>query len=107
MVVSILKGAVFMRILFKILAAPFVVVLSILWALLAFVFGALEGILQYVCGFGILLTIVFFVAGYTPAGIFFFIFSFLISPVGLPLVADSLIDLVAGLNDMLKNFIMA
>ena len=96
-----------MRILFKIILAPFVVVLSILWAVMAFVFGVLEGILQYVCGFGALLSIVFFIAGYVPSGVFCAVCAFLISPVGLPLVADFLIDLVAGLNDILKNFIMA
>ena len=94
-----------MRIIFKIIAAPFVVVLSILWAVLAFVFGVLEGILQYVCGIAALLSIVCFIAGYVPSGIFFAVGAFLISPVGLPLVADLLIDLVAGLNDALKNFI--
>jgi hypothetical protein len=96
-----------MRILFKIIAAPFVVILSILWAVLAFVFGALEGLLQYVCGFGVLLSIAFFIGGFTPSGIFCLVFSFLISPVGLPLIADFLIDCVAGLNNALKNFIMA
>ena len=94
-----------MRFLFKIIAAPFVVVLSILWAVLAFVFGVLEGILQYVCGLAALLSIGCFIAGFIPSGIFFAVSAFLISPVGLPLVADLLIDLVAGLNDALKNFI--
>jgi len=96
-----------MRIIFKIIAAPFVLVLSILWAVLAFVFGVLEGILHYVCGLAVLLSIVFFIGGYTPSGIFCAVCAFLISPVGLPLIADFLIELVAGLNDALKHFIMA
>jgi hypothetical protein len=96
-----------MRILFKIAAAPFVVVLSILWAVLAFVFGVMEGILQYVCGFAVLLSIAFFIGGFTPSGIFCAVCAFLISPVGLPLIADFLIGLVASLNNALKDFIAA
>jgi hypothetical protein len=96
-----------MRILLKIIAAPFVVALSILWAVLAFVFGVVGGILGYVCGLAALLSIAFFIGGFMPGGIFFAVFAFLISPVGLPLVADFLIELVAGLNDALKNFITA
>ena len=94
-----------MRILFKIIAVPFVVALSILWAVLAFVFGALEGILQYVCGFGVLLSIAFFIGGFIPSGIFCAVFAFLISPVGLPLIAQWLIDLVEAINGSLANFI--
>ena len=96
-----------MRILFKIIAAPFVVALTLLWAVMAFVFGIAGELLKFVCGIGVLLAIIFFIAGYTPSGIFCLICSFLISPYGLPLVADLLIELVAGLNDALKNFIMA
>jgi hypothetical protein len=96
-----------MRILFKIIAAPFVVVLSILWAVLAFVFGVIGGILQYVCGFAALLSIAFFIGGFTPSGIFCAVVAFLIFPVGLPLIADFLVGCVARLNDALKDFIMA
>ncbi|GHV45617.1 hypothetical protein FACS189492_2930 [Clostridia bacterium] len=96
-----------MRILFKIIAVPFVAVLSVLWAILVFVFGVIGGILQYVCGFAALLSIVFFIGGFTPSGIFCAVVAFLISPVGLPLVADFLVDAVGGINSALVNFIMA
>ena len=94
-----------MRFILKIVAAPFVLALSVLWAVMAFVFGVASGLLEILCGFGVLLSIVFFCAGMTPNGIFFLVLSFLISPVGLPLIADGLIKIVASMNGALITFI--
>jgi len=94
-----------MRIILKILAAPFVVVLTVSWAVLFFVFCFAETILSWVSGLAGLLAIVFFIAGMTPNGIVFAVLAFLISPVGLPAVAKWLIDRLGGMNNRLKNFI--
>ena len=96
-----------MRIIFKIILAPFVLVLSVLWAVMAFVFGVAGGLLKPVCGIGVILSIIFFIAGFIPNGIFFLVLSFLISPVGLPLIADLLIDGLNNLNCALISFIAA
>ena len=94
-----------MRIIFKILAAPFVPVLTVLWAVSVFLFGVISGILELVCGLTVLVSIALFVMGQTTGGIVFMIAAFLISPVGLPLIADWLIERLAVLNDNLKFFI--
>ena len=94
-----------MRIILKILAAPFVVVLTISWALLVFLFSWAETILNFVSGIAALVALVMFIFGQTSGGILFAIIAFLISPVGIPLVAKWLIDKLDDLNDALKCFI--
>ena len=94
-----------MRIILKIIAAPFVVVLSVAWAFLIFVFCWLETILQYVSGIAGLIALVLFIMGQTTGGIVFAVIAFLISQVGLPVIAKWLIDKLDDINDALKNFI--
>ena len=94
-----------MRIILKILAAPFVVILSILWAMLVFLFSVMSGILQIVCGIGALLSIVAFIGGQPQTGIFLIVISFLISPLGIPIIAEWLIGKLGDLNENLKFFI--
>ena len=94
-----------MRIILKILAAPFVVALTVSWALLVFVFCWAEMILQYVSGLAGLVALILFIIGQTTGGIVFMVIAFLISPVGLPAIAKWLIDKVDDLNDALKCFI--
>ncbi|MDR1541130.1 MAG: CD1845 family protein [Clostridiales bacterium] len=94
-----------MRILFKIIAAPFVVVLTILWAMLVFLFSVASGLLKIVCGLGILCSPLLLFGRQTTNGLIVMFLAFLISPAGLPLIAEWLIDRVADLNDALKGFI--
>ena len=94
-----------MRILFKIFAAPSVVILTISWAMLVFLFAWAELILEYVSGATMLIAIALFVTGQTTGGIVLAVVAFLLSPIGLPLIASWLIDKVADLNNALKNFI--
>ena len=96
-----------MRIILKILAAPFWAVLSVLWAVLVFVFCTAKVLLQIVSGLGILLALVLFFTGQTTGGIVFGIIAFLISPVGLPLIAEWLIDRLGDAKSALGNFITA
>lgn len=94
-----------MRIILKILAAPFVVVLTVSWAFLVFVSCFAETILQYVSGLAALVALALFIMGQTTGGIVFAVIAFLISPVGIPAVAKWLIDKLDDLNDALKCFI--
>jgi len=94
-----------MRIILKILAAPFVVALTVSWALLVFVFCWAEMILQYVSGIAGLVSLILFIIGQTTGGIVFIVIAFLISPVGIPAIAKWLIDKLDDLNDALKCFI--
>ena len=94
-----------MRILLKIIAAPFVVVLTVLAAIITFLF-CVGGALCYVACVGVtLLAIVAFITGQTTGGIAGLVIAFLISPFGLPAIADWLIEKLHDLNFALRDFI--
>ena len=96
-----------MRFFLKVLAAPFVIVLTILWALMVFLFCWAAAVLNFVSGIAGLIAIVLFISGQTTAGIVIAVIAFLISPVGIPAIARWLIDKIEDLNDTLKCFITA
>ena len=95
-----------MRIILKILAAPFVAVLTVLWAVMVFLFCWAETILNIASGISGLVAIVLIIIGITSGGIVFAIISFLISPVGIPAIANWLIEKLDDLNGALKDFIL-
>jgi hypothetical protein len=94
-----------MRIILKIIAAPFVVVLTISWAIMVFLFCWAEMILKFLSGITGLIAIVMLIAGQTQGGIVFGVIAFLASPIGIPAVAKWLIDKLGDWNDALKCFI--
>ena len=94
-----------MRTIGKILAAPFVVVLTVLWAVLVFVFCWAQTVLNFVSGLVALLAIILLITGQITGGIVFAVVAFLISPVGIPAIAEWLIDRLSDINNALKNFI--
>jgi len=85
-----MKGVAFMRIILKIIAAPFAVILTIAVAMFIFLFVLSEKILSLVSGLMALF------------GIFL---AFLASPVGIPAIAEWLISKLYGLNHALRDFI--
>jgi len=94
-----------MRIILKIIAAPFIVVLTIFSALMVFLFCWAEMILKFASGITGLVAIVLIIIGQTPGGIVFAVIAFLISPIGIPIIAKWLIEKLDDLNDTLKCFI--
>ena len=94
-----------MRIILKIIAAPFVVVLTISGAVLIFLFCWAEMVLKFASGIVGLVAIILLIAGQTQGSIIFAAIAFLISPVGIPAFAKWLIDKLSDLNDTLKCFI--
>ena len=92
---------------FKIIAAPFVVILTITVAILTFLFCWAKTFLEIISGLGVLLSIVLFFIGQKVGCCVFLILSFLISPLGIPAIADWLIDKVDDLNYSLRYFIMS
>ena len=96
-----------MRILLKILAIPFIIVLSITVAFLYFIFSFSEWICTVaavlIAGLGVL---TFITGGTVFNGIALLILGFLISPFGLRAVIEWGIDKMADLNDSLKEFVM-
>ena len=94
-----------MRIILKILVAPFVVVLTILWAVLVFLFAWAKTIVEIASGLVMIIAIILFISKETTGGIVFTIIAFLMSPIGIPRIAEWLIDKIGDLNEALKDFI--
>ena len=94
-----------MRVIIKIFAAPLLAVLFILCPVFDFVFIRIGMLLKLLAGICLLTAIVFFVQGKVSFGIFFLVTAFLISPLGIPLIVEWLIDRLYTLRDALIDFI--
>ena len=91
-----------MRIILKLLAAPFVLALTLLVAVLNFAFSSwVFCTLSFLCLIGALFALL---TG-DRWGIQGLVIAFAVSPFGLPAVAEWLIDKLDSLNYSLKSFI--
>lgn len=96
-----------MKILFKVIAIPFIIVLSISVAFLYFIFCVSEWICTVAAVLlAVLGTFTFITGGSTFNGVVLIILGFLISPLGLRAVIEWFIDRLADLNYSLKNYVM-
>jgi len=93
-----------MRIILKILAAPLVAVLFVLCPLILFVFVTIKVILKILAGILIVAAILFFIQHNTSAGVAFLIAAILISPIGIPAIAEWLVKHLHGVYFSLKEF---
>jgi len=95
----------FIKLIFKIIAAPFVILLTIATPMIEFCYAA--AFLQVVSGIGVLISIALLISGEKLGfGVFLFL-SFLISPLGIPAIAEHLIDGLHSLNSSLRFFIVS
>lgn len=96
-----------MRLLLKLFAAPVMLALTILTAMLMFLFDICSFLLTAASVITALLGIgLFFMP--TPHGGFIFLFlAFLLSPYGLQAVAGLLIEAVDGLGSSLRQFLVS
>ena len=92
-------------IVLKILAAPFVVVLTILAAVVSFLFCMATAVCVVACVALTLLAVVLFIGGQTLGGAVFLVLAFLVSPYGIPAIADWLVERLYSLNYALRDFI--
>lgn len=98
-----LKGAIIMRIILKIIAAPFVVALTVIGAVFAFILF-LSAWIFYVAAFVFgILGIAGMIQGDVSGGLGVLVIAFVIFI--LPTVAEWIADKLADLNDSLKLFI--
>ena len=94
-----------MRIILKILVAPFVLALTLTVAILIFLHGIAGAILDALCGLMVLFSLfALFIEKDTAYGWQGMVIAFCISPVGLPAVAEWLIVKLDDFNDSLKCF---
>ena len=93
-------------IVLKVLAAPFVVALTWLVAIVSFLYCVASG-LGHIGGVGLtLLARVLFIGGQTLGGVVFLVLAFLLSPFGIPAIADWLMDRLYSLKYSLQDFII-
>lgn len=92
-------------IILKILAVPFVVVLTIMAAVVSFMFCVASAVCVTACMVLTLLALVLFIGGQTLGGIVFLVLAFLTSPFGIPAIAEWLVNKLHDLNYTLRNFI--
>ena len=90
-------------IVLKILAAPFVVVLTVLAAVVSFLFCVAGAVCVVGCGYSIENMEEF--VGQTLGGVVFLVLAFLVSPYGIPAIADWLVERLYSLNYALRDFI--
>lgn len=96
-----------MRLLLKLFAAPVMLALTILAAMLMFLFDICSFLLTVASVITALLGIGLFFTP-TPHGGFIFLFlAFLLSPYGLQAVAGLLIEAVEGLGSSLRQFLVS
>lgn len=95
-----------MKILFKLIAVPFMLTLTVTMPVLIFLFCYAVTFLETVSGIGALIGAIMLLVGERFDGCVILALSFLISPLGIPAIAEWLIDRLNGLNYLLRNFIM-
>ena len=92
-------------IVLKILAAPVVVALTLLAAVVSFLLCVAGAVCVVGCVVLTLLALVLFIGGQTLGGVVFLVLAFLVSPFGIPAIADWLMDRLYSLKYSLQDFI--
>lgn len=92
-------------IVLKILAAPFVVALTLLVAIVSFLYCVASALCHIGCVVLTLLALVLFIGGQTVGGIVFLVLAFLVSPFGVPAIAEWLVDKLHSAKFALRDFI--
>ena len=87
-------------IVLKILATPFVVALTLIVAIVSFLYCVASALCHIT-----LLALVLFIGGQTLGGVVFLVLAFLVSPFGIPAIADWLMDRLYSLKCSLQDFI--
>ena len=94
-----------MRLILKILAAPVVLILTIVVAFCKFIVAVSGAILSVVAVIIFLLGVACFFIPMVAQGIAVIVLAFLISPLGIPAFAGWFVERVDDLNGSLKSFI--
>ena len=94
-----------MRLIFKLLAFPFVLVTGLLYLVCKFLVIASGAVLGILSGIVFLASLVLFFTAGMWAGLAWLVIAFLISPYGLPMAAAWLGGIIGGANSALKDFV--
>ena len=96
-----------MRLLLKVLSLPLVAALSVTVMLLSFLVACADAVLKLVSFLAFLLGAGVAIVTDPVAGGLILLAAFLVSPFGLPLLANWLLDRMADLNFALREFIVS
>lgn len=94
-----------MRLIFKLLAFPFVLVTGLLYLVCKFLVIASGAVLGILSGIVFLASLVLFFTAGLWAGHAWLLIAFLISPYGLPMAAAWLVGMIGGANHALRDFV--
>lgn len=94
-----------MRLIFKLLAFPFVLVTGLLYLVCKFLVIASGAVLGILSGIVFLASLVLFFTAGVWAGLAWLVIAFLISPYGLPMAAAWLVGMIGGANHAFKDFV--
>lgn len=94
-----------MRLVLKVFSLPVILVLSLMVAVLTFLAACVTSVLKFLAVPAAMLGLAVAIFTAPMAGILIIAGAFLISPYGLPLLANWLLDWMAELNFTLRNFI--
>ena len=94
-----------MRLIFKLLAFPFVLVTGLLYLVCKFLVIASGAVLGILSGIVFQASLVLFYTAGMWAGLAWLVMAFLISPYGLPMAAAWLVGMIGGANHALKDFV--
>ena len=94
-----------MRLIFKLLAFPFVLVTGLLYLVCKFLVIASGAVLGILSGIVFLASLVLFFTAVMWAGLAWLVIAFLISPYGLPMAAAWLVGMIGGANHALRDFV--
>lgn len=94
-----------MRLIFKLLAFPFVLVTGLLYLVCKFLVIASGAVLGILSSIVFLASLVLFFTAEVWAGLAWLVIAFLISPYGLPMAAAWLVGMIGGANHALKDFV--
>ena len=94
-----------MRLIFKIVAAPFALVITIVSLFLTFVLAASAVFFSIASGLIFLGAIILFITGEPLGGGAFLVVAFLVSPYGIPALAGKLVGLLDNAGGVLRGFI--
>ena len=96
-----------LRLILKLLAAPFALAFSIAAALFSFILSMSDKVFGIVSGLAFLAAVGLFITGQPTGGIAFLVVTFLVSPFGLPALAGWLVKGLDGVGGALRAFLIS
>ena len=94
-----------MRIILKILAAPFALIFTVLAFICTFLLSVSGKIFGIVSGLVFIGAVILFITGEALGGVLFLFIAFLVSPMGLPALTGKVSELLANAGKSLRRFI--